>query len=100
VTERASIDRRVPAERLEAETVALLARGTWAALAELGVPVLPVLPAVNLAAVASFLTPVAAPANLLVQEPGAYRFGDSWRLGLPLLFVLAATVLVPLLWPF
>jgi di/tricarboxylate transporter len=73
-----------------------------AVAAELGVSVLPVLLAVNVAAVASFLTPVATPANLLVQEPGAYRFGDYWRLGLPLLllFVLAATVLVPLLWPF
>ena len=69
---------------------------------ETGISVLPVLMAVNVAAAASFLTPVATPANLMVLGPGAYRFGDYWKLGLPLLllFVVVATVLVPLIWPF
>ena len=69
---------------------------------ETGISVLPVLMAVNVAAAASFLTPVATPANLMVMGPGAYRFGDYWKLGLPLLllFVVVATVLVPLIWPF
>ena len=58
--------------------------------------------AVNVAAAASFLTPVATPANLMVLGPGGYRFGDYWKLGLPLalLFILVATLLVPLIWPF
>ena len=53
-------------------------------------------------AAASFLTPVATPANLMVMGPGGYRFGDYWRLGLPLLamFVLVGTFLVPLVWSF
>jgi di/tricarboxylate transporter len=69
---------------------------------ETGISVLPVLMAVNVAAAASFLTPVATPANLMVMGPGAYRFGDYWKLGLPLLllFVAVATLLVPLIWPF
>ena len=50
----------------------------------------------------SFLTPVATPANLMVIEPGGYRFGDYWKLGLPLLllFIAVAVLLVPLIWPF
>jgi di/tricarboxylate transporter len=70
--------------------------------AETGTSVLPLLMAVNVAAVAAFLTPVATPANLMVLGPGGYRFGDYWRLGLPLLllFIVVATLLVPLIWPF
>ncbi len=57
---------------------------------------------VAVAAAASFLTPVAASANLMVQSPGAYRFTDYWRLGVPLTawFFFVATFLVPLLWRF
>jgi di/tricarboxylate transporter len=57
---------------------------------------------VTVAAAASFLTPVATPVNLMVMGPGGYRFGDYWKLGLPLLllFVLVATFLVPVFWPF
>ena len=49
---------------------------------------------------ASFLTPVATPANLMVMGPGGYRFGDYWKLGLPLLalFGVVAVLLVPLIW--
>jgi di/tricarboxylate transporter len=70
--------------------------------AETGTSVLPLLMAVNVAAAASFLTPVATPANLMVMGPGGYRFGDYWKLGLPLalLSILVATILVPLIWPF
>jgi di/tricarboxylate transporter len=62
----------------------------------------PVLMAVTVSAAAAFLTPVATPANLMVQGPGAYRFGDYWRLGLPLLalFGVVAVFLVPVLWSF
>lgn len=46
--------------------------------------------------------PVATPANLMVMEPGGYRFGDYWKLGLPLLvlFLVVAVFLVPVLWRF
>jgi di/tricarboxylate transporter len=58
--------------------------------------------AVTVAAAASFLTPVATPANLMVMGPGSYRFADYWKLGLPLLmlFVAVAVFLVPLIWGF
>lgn len=40
--------------------------------------------------------------NLMVMGPGGYRFGDYWKLGLPLLllFLVVATFLVPVFWPF
>ncbi|HEX5898591.1 MAG TPA: hypothetical protein VFY32_04270 [Solirubrobacteraceae bacterium] len=39
--------------------------------------------------------------NLMVMEPGGYRFGDYWKLGLPLLalFGVVAIGLVPVFWP-
>jgi di/tricarboxylate transporter len=72
------------------------------AAAELEVSPEPLLLAVAVAAAAAFLTPVATPANLMVMEPGGYRFGDYWKLGLPLLalFGLVAVLLVPLIWSF
>jgi di/tricarboxylate transporter len=62
----------------------------------------PVLMAVTVSAAASFLTPVATPANLMVMDPGGYRFGDYWKLGLPLLalFGVVAVLLVPVFWRF
>ena len=72
------------------------------AAADTGVSVRPLLMAVAVAAAASFLTPVATPVNLMVMGPGGYRFGDYWRLGLPLLvlFIAVGTFLVPVFWPF
>jgi di/tricarboxylate transporter len=72
------------------------------AASELGVSARPVLMCVTVAAAAAFLTPVATPANLMVMEPGGYRFGDYWKLGLPLLvlFLVVAVFLVPVFWRF
>lgn len=55
---------------------------------------------VCLAASCSFITPL-EPAALLVYGPGRYRFGDYFKVGLPLtLLVFAITMaLVPWLWP-
>jgi di/tricarboxylate transporter len=66
----------------------------------MGVSAEPVLMAVAVSAAAAFLTPVATPANLMVMGPGGYRFGDYWRLGLPLLvlFGVVAVLLVPVFW--
>lgn len=70
--------------------------------AEFNVSVLPLLMGVTVAAAASFMTPIATPANLMVMGPGGYKFGDYWKFGLPLLLfsVLVATLLVPIIWPF
>ena len=72
------------------------------AAAEAGVSAKPMLMAVAAASAAAFMTPVATPANLMVMGPGAYRFGDYWRLGLRLLIVfgLVAVLLVPVFWSF
>jgi di/tricarboxylate transporter len=51
------------------------------AAAEIDVSPRPVLMSLTVAAAASFLTPVATPANLMVMRPGGYRFGattGSW----------------------
>ena len=72
------------------------------AAGELQVSPKPLLVAVAVASAAAFLTPVATPANLMVLEPGGYRFGDYWKLGLPLLvlFGAVAVLLVPVFWSF
>ncbi|HYN33532.1 MAG TPA: SLC13 family permease, partial [Ilumatobacteraceae bacterium] len=69
---------------------------------ELDISARPVLMAVNVAAAAALLTPVATPANLMVMEPGGYRFGDYWKLGLPLMawYAVIAILLVPQIWQF
>jgi di/tricarboxylate transporter len=62
----------------------------------------PVLMSVTVSAAAALLTPVATPANLMVMEPGGYRFSDYWKLGLPLLVLygVVAVFLVPVFWRF
>jgi di/tricarboxylate transporter len=72
------------------------------AAAEMGVSPQPVLMSVAVAAAAAFLTPVATPTNLMVMEPGGYRFGDYWKFGLPMMgwFFVVAVGLVPVVWPF
>lgn len=69
---------------------------------DLDVSVLPFLMALAVTGAASFLTPVATPANTMVLEPAGYRFGDYWKLGLPLivLFLTVAVIYVPLIWAF
>lgn len=61
----------------------------------------PFLMAVAVGASCAFMTPVGHQSNALVMAPGVYRFGDYWRLGLPLSLLVAA-VAVPLIryfWP-
>src|SRR6202035_1460062 len=51
---------------------------------KLGHHVDPFLIAVALGAGSDFLSPIGHQCNTLVMGPGGYRFGDYWRLGLPL----------------
>jgi di/tricarboxylate transporter len=73
-----------------------------AAAGETGISPRPVLMSVAVAAAAAFLTPVATPVNLIVMGPGGYKFGDYWKLGLPLLmwFFFVSVFFVPLFWSF
>ncbi|TYC57236.1 SLC13 family permease [Marinobacter sp. BW6] len=63
---------------------------------QLGVAADAMLMAVAIGASCAFLTPVGHQSNALVMEPGGYRFGDYWRLGLPLSF-LVTLVAVPVI---
>ena len=56
---------------------------------------------VAVAASCAFLTPIGHQNNTLILGPGNYRFGDYWRMGLPLEVIVMA-VSVPILlivWP-
>ena len=69
---------------------------------KLGVNADPFLMAVAVAASCAFLTPIGHKNNTLIMGPGGYRFGDYWRMGLPLEIIVVA-VAVPVIlvvWPF
>ena len=85
-----------------AATVLIVAPIAVSIAATLDLSVMPFMMALTVAGAAAFLTPIATPANLMIMEPGGYRFGDYWRLGLPLaaLFVAFAVLYVPFVWPF
>ncbi len=61
----------------------------------------PFLMAVVIGCACGFLIPIGHQGNTLVMGPGGYRFGDHWRLGLPLSAIVAAVApaLIPLFWP-
>lgn len=54
--------------------------------------------AVAIGAASPYLTPIGHQSNTLVMGPGGYRFGDYWRLGLPLDFVIICTSVPMILW--
>jgi di/tricarboxylate transporter len=51
---------------------------------------------VAIGASCSFLTPIGHQSNTLVMGPGGYKFGDYWKMGLPLEVIVAA-VAVPMI---
>jgi len=61
----------------------------------------PFLMAVAVGASCAFLTPIGHQNNMLVMGPGGYRFGDYWRMGLPLegLIVVVAVPMILWVWP-
>ncbi|HEX3884665.1 MAG TPA: SLC13 family permease [Stellaceae bacterium] len=67
----------------------------------LGFNIDPFLMAVAVGAGSDFLSPIGHQSNTLVMGPGGYRFGDYWKLGLPLsiLVVTLGTPLIMLVWP-
>jgi di/tricarboxylate transporter len=57
--------------------------------------------AVAIGASCAFLTPIGHQNNTLILGPGGLRFGDYWRLGVPLEIIVIA-ISIPLLlvvWP-
>ncbi len=67
----------------------------------LGVSADSFLMAIAVAASCAFLTPIGHKNNTLILGPGGYRFGDYWRMGLPLeVIVLAVSIpMILVVWP-
>jgi di/tricarboxylate transporter len=84
-----------------AATVLIMAPIGASLAATLGLRPDPFLMAVAIGAAYDFLTPIGHQCNTLVMGPGGYKFGDYWRLGLPLSLIVVAigTALIPLVWP-
>lgn len=57
--------------------------------------------AVAIGASCAFLTPIGHQNNTLILGPGGFKFGDYWRLGLPLeaLIVIVSIPLLLIVWP-
>lgn len=58
----------------------------------------PFLMGVAVAASCAFLTPIGHKNNTLIMGPGGYRFGDYWRMGLPLEIIIIAVSIPMILW--
>ncbi len=61
----------------------------------------PFLMAVAVAASCAFLTPIGHKNNTLIMGPGGYKFGDYWRMGLPLeiIVVVISLPMILYVWP-
>jgi len=58
----------------------------------------PFLMTVAVAASCAFLTPIGHKNNTLIMGPGGYRFGDYWRMGLPLEILVILVSIPTILW--
>jgi len=67
---------------------------------DLGINVQSLAMVIAISASASFLSPVAHPANSLVMGPGGYKFSDYLKVGLPLTAVVLIVTLIflPIFW--
>lgn len=72
------------------------------AATQLGVDPRPFFIAIAVAASASFSTPIGYQTNLVVQSIGNYKFGDYWKIGLPLniLAFIVSMIVIPIFWSF
>ncbi|WP_439860071.1 SLC13 family permease [Pseudomonas sp. MBLB4136] len=84
-----------------AATAAVMCQIALSAASQLGVSPDSLLMAVAIGASCSFLTPIGHQNNTLILSPGGFRFGDYWRLGLPMeiLVVVVSVPLLLLVWP-
>lgn len=81
-----------------AATAAVMCPIALGAASQLGVNPDTFLMAVAVGASCAFLTPIGHQNNTLILGPGGFRFGDYWRLGLPLDAIVIGVSLPLLLW--
>ncbi len=79
-------------------TVVIAAPIAFDVAKQLGVSPDPFLMAVAVAASCAFLTPIGHKNNTLIMGPGGYRFGDYWRMGLPLEIIILIVSIPAILW--
>ncbi len=76
--------------------IPMLGRRRYDLVALLGLLLL----AVAIGGSCAFLTPIGHQSNVLVLEPGGYKFGDYWRLGLPIEIIIILVGVPMILWLF
>jgi len=83
-------------------TVVLMMPIALGIAAQLGLDPRPFAIAIVLASSAAFATPIGYQTNTFVYSAGGYRFGDFFRIGLPLnlLYFAGALLIIPWVWPF
>lgn len=74
----------------DSATTVLLAPIALSLAESLSLPPMPFVVVTALGAVVAFLTPIGHHGNLLILQPGQYRFADFLRVGLPLTVLVAA----------
>jgi di/tricarboxylate transporter len=84
-----------------AATAAVMCPLAISVAAQLGVNADSFLMAVAIGASCAFLTPIGHQNNTLILGPGGFKFGDYWKLGLPVEILVIAVSLPVLLtvWP-
>ncbi|MCU7803994.1 MAG: anion permease [Candidatus Thiodiazotropha sp. (ex Lucinoma annulata)] len=84
-----------------AATAAVMCPIALSGAQQLGVSADPLLMAVAIGASCAFLTPIGHQNNTLILGPGGLKFGDYWRLGLPMeiLVVVVSIPMLLLIWP-
>ena len=82
-------------------TVVLMMPIALGIAAQMGLDPRPFAIAIILGSSAGFATPIGYQTNTFVYSAGGYRFGDFFRIGLPLnlLYLVGALVLIPWIWP-
>lgn len=81
-----------------AATAAVMCPIAIGAAAQLDASADPFLMAVAVGASCAFLTPIGHQNNTLILGPGGFRFGDYWRLGLPLELAVIGISIPMILW--
>ena len=81
-----------------AATAAVMAPVALGAAVQLGVNPDTFLMSVAVGSSCAFLTPIGHQNNTLILGPGGFRFGDYWKMGLPLDLIVIAVSIPMLLW--